>query len=79
MKRFLAAWMAVGMLTGPAYSQHKTPLEVKYENEERQHKETERAYEAQMKRLRSQPSAPATTARDPWAGVRPAPEPNSKR
>jgi hypothetical protein len=84
MKRSLAALAVMGMLAGPAYSQiskggggEKSPLQLQYEKDERDRKENERAYEEQMKRLRSQAPAPAT--RDPWAGVRPASEPNTRR
>jgi hypothetical protein len=84
MKCMLVASVIIGMLTGPAYSQvslggggQKTPLQLKYDKEDQERKDSERAYDEQMKRLKSQ--APAAAKRDPWAGVRPAPEPNSKR
>jgi hypothetical protein len=83
MKRILAMSVTIGMLTGPAYSQmnmnsgHKTPLQLKYEKEELDKKESERTYNEQMKRLRSQ--APTPSQNDPWAGVRPKPETNSRR
>ena len=81
MKRILAVAM-MGILAGPAYAQmgmsggHKTPLQLQYEREDQERKESERAYEQQMKRLKAQP--PAGGPRDPWAGVRPAPEPNKR-
>ena len=84
MKRILAMSVMMGMLAGPAYSQmgmggggQKTPLQLKYEKEDQDKKDSERAYDEQMKRLRSQ--APTPSQRDPWAGVRSAPETNSRR
>jgi hypothetical protein len=83
MKRILAMSAMIGMLAGPAYSQlnmnsgHKTPLQLKYEKEDLEKKESERAYNEQMKRLKSQ--APTPSQHDPWAGVRPTPETNSRR
>jgi hypothetical protein len=76
MKRILAVAM-MGMLTAPAYSQmnmnsgHKTPLQLKYEREDRERAESERTYNETMKRLKAQP--PAATKSDPWAGVRSTP------
>ena len=55
----------------------KTPLELKYEREDRERAENEKAYNDTMKRLKSQ--APATTNSDPWKTVRPASESNAKR
>jgi hypothetical protein len=73
----------MAMLTGPAYSQistgnekQKTPLDLKYEREETERKENERAYNAQMKRLKSQGTA---TSSDPWKGVRSTTDSNAKR
>ena len=84
MKRILAVAVTMGLLAGPASSQvgmgdggHKTPLQLKYENEERDRRESERAYNDTMKRLKSQ--APAPNKSDPWAGVRPNPESNTRR
>jgi hypothetical protein len=78
MRYLFAAAMTMAMLTGPAYSQQqKTPLELKYEREDRERAENEKAYNATMKRLKSQ--APATTNSDPWKTVRPAGEPTAKR
>jgi hypothetical protein len=84
MKRIILASVMMAMLGGPAHSQmsmggskEKTPLQLKYEREEQDRKQNEKAYEDQMKRLKSQ--APVAGKRDPWAGVRPAPETNSKR
>jgi len=84
MKRILATSMMMGMLAGPASSQmsmgggeHKTPLQLKYEREDQERKESERAYDQTMKRLKTQ--APAQAKSDPWAGVRPAPEPATRR
>ena len=83
MTRILVTAAMLGMLVGPAYSQagvggpHKTPLQLKYEKEDQDRQENERAYNDTMKRLKSQ--APAAAQSDPWAGVRPAPEPKPRR
>ena len=74
--RYLLAAMTMAMLTGPAYSQYnpngqsKDPLTLKYEREDNERKENEKAYNETMKRLKKQ--QPATTKNDPWSGVRPA-------
>ena len=82
MRYFFAAAVTMVVLTGPAYAQmsmgaDKTPLQLKYEREDRERAENEKAYNATMKRLKSQ--APATTSSDPWKTVRPASESNAKR
>ena len=82
MRYLFAAAMTMAMLTGSAYSQmsagpEKTPLQLKYEREDRERAENEKAYNATMKRLKSQ--APANTSSDPWKTVRPASESNAKR
>ena len=78
MRYLFAAAMTMAMLTTPAHSQkQKTPLELKYEQEDRERAETEKAYNATMQRLKSQ--APASTNSDPWKTVRPAGEPTAKR
>jgi hypothetical protein len=82
MRYLFAAVMTMAMLTSPAHSQagmgpEKTPLQLKYEREDKEKAENEKAYDATMKRLKSQ--APATTSSDPWKTVRPAGEPNAKR
>jgi hypothetical protein len=73
MKRMFAVAVMMGMLAGPAYSQHKTPLQLMYEKQDRDRKDNERRYDETMKHLKSQTPAPAE--RDPWADVRPAPQP----
>jgi hypothetical protein len=75
MRYFLAAAIMMAMLKGPAYAQFKTgddktPLDYMYEREAKEKEENEKAYNAQMKRLKIQ--APATTNSDPWKTVRPA-------
>ena len=76
MRYLLATAMTMAMLTGPAYSQFnpngqsKDPLTLKYEREDNERKENEKAYNETMKRLKAQ--GPATTKNDPWSGVRPA-------
>ena len=82
MRYLFAAAMTMVMLTGPAHSQmsagpEKTPLQLKYEREDREREENEKAYNATMKRLKSQ--APATTNSDPWKTVRPTSEADNKR
>ena len=82
MRYLFAAAMTMAMLTGPAHSQmsagpEKTPLQLKYEREDKEREENEKAYNATMKRLKSQ--APATTNSDPWKTVRPSSESNAKR
>ena len=76
MRHFLAAAMTMAMLTGPAFAQfdpnkgQKDPLTLKYEKEENDRKENERAYNETMKRLKKQ--QPTNAKVDPWSGVRPA-------
>jgi hypothetical protein len=82
MKYVFAAAMTMAVLAGPAYAQmsmgaDKTPLQLKYEREDKERAENEKAYNTTMKRLKSQ--APATTNSDPWKTVRPASESNAKR
>jgi hypothetical protein len=84
MKQALVAAAIVAILTLPAAAQrpgsqgnHKTPLELQYERERAEQDANERAYNEQMKRMKSQ-QGPAEK-RDPWSGVRPANETNAKR
>ncbi len=82
MRYFFAVAVTMVVLTVPAYAQmsmgaDKTPLQLKYEREDRERAENEKAYNATMKRLKSQ--APAATSSDPWKTVRPASESNAKR
>jgi hypothetical protein len=82
MKYLFAAAVTMTVLAGPAYAQmsmgaDKTPLQLKYEREDRERAENERAYNATMKRLKSQ--APAATSSDPWKTVRPASDSSAKR
>jgi hypothetical protein len=84
MKRVLAAAALIALLVTPAAAQmgsrtgmgqqrEKTPLDLQYEKERIEQQENERAYNEQMKRMKTQGS-PAAKA-DPWAGVRPPAEP----
>ena len=63
-------------LVAPAASQMgnqgkaPTPLDLQYERERQEQQANEKAYNDQMKRLKSQ--APTNAKNDPWAGVRPA-------
>jgi hypothetical protein len=84
MRYLFAAAVAMAMLAGPAHAQFNTPggnsndpLKQKYEREDKERAENEKAYNDTMKRLKSQ--APATTNSDPWKTVRPAAESNAKR
>jgi hypothetical protein len=82
MRYLFVAAVTMAMLTGPAYSQmnmgpDKDPLALKYEREDKERAENEKAYNETMKRLKKQ--APATTNSDPWKTVRPASESNAKR
>ena len=83
MRYFLAAAMTMAMLTGPTYSQYspkgesKDPLTLKYEREDNEKKENEKAYNETMKRLKKQ--QPAAAKNDPWSGVRPASDGAAKR
>jgi hypothetical protein len=84
MKRFLAATAILAALAAPATAQmgsrsgfgqqrEQTPLDRQYEKERQDQQENERAYNEQMKRMKSQGST--TSKADPWAGVRPTTEP----
>jgi hypothetical protein len=82
MRYLVATAVTMVLLAGPAYSQmnmgpEKDPLKLKYEREDKERAENERAYNETMKRLKSQ--APASTSSDPWKTVRPASESNAKR
>jgi hypothetical protein len=83
MRYLLAAAMTMAMLTGPAYSQFnpngqaKDPLTLKYEREDNEKKENEKAYNDTMKRLKTQ--QPTNAKADPWSGVRPASDGAAKR
>jgi hypothetical protein len=83
MRYLLAAAMTMAMLTGPAYAQFNTsggakdPLTLKYEREDNEKKENEKAYNETMKRLKKQ--QPANAKADPWSGVRPASDGAAKR
>jgi hypothetical protein len=84
MKRTLAAAMMTAMLVGPSYSQFNvggqggaTPARQLELQREAERQQTEKQYNDAMKRLKQQPAA--ETKNDPWAGVRPAPEANTKR
>ena len=83
MKRVLAAAAMIAVLAAPAAAQmgnrggmgqqrEKTPLDLQYEKERIEQQENERAYNEQMRRMKSQGPAAKT---DPWAGVRPTNEP----
>ena len=82
MRYLFAAAMAIA-IAGPAHAQFniggdsKDPLQLKYEREEKEKVENEKAYNETMKRLKTQ--APATTSADPWKTVRPASEPAANK
>ena len=73
---YLGIIAALALGIAPAYAQfnpnkgQKDPLTLKYEREDNEKKENEKAYNETMKRLKAQ--GPATTKNDPWSGVRPA-------
>ncbi len=72
----VAAAMAV-LLAAPAHAQldpskgHKTPLQLQYEQQDRERADVEREYNAHMQRSRRNP--PPEVKHDPWAIVRPTP------
>ena len=75
MRYLFAAAMTMAMLAGPAHAQFtmgadKTPLDLKYEREDQEKAENERAYNETMKRLKKEPAA--KNDKDPWKTVRPA-------
>jgi hypothetical protein len=72
----LSAGMAQAQMSVGSQKQ-KTPLDLKYDREEAEQKENERAYNDQMKRLKTQ--GPAATSSDPWKGVRSPTDANAKR
>jgi hypothetical protein len=81
MKTFVAAAVTMAMLAGSAHAQkdkmdRQDPLTLKYEKERKDREDTEKEYDATMRRTRSQGSAPKA---DPWAGVRPADNASTKR
>jgi len=63
----------MGSRSGMGQQREKTPLDLQYEKERIEQQENERAYNEQMKRMKTQ-GGPAAKA-DPWAGVRPTTEP----
>lgn len=81
--RYLFAAAVAMTIAGPAHAQFnvsgdsKDPLQLKYEREEKEKAENERAYNETMKRLKMQ--APAKTSSDPWKTVRPTSEADNKR
>ncbi len=81
MRYLFAAAVTMAVLAGPAYAQmstgaDKTPLQLKYEREDKERAENEKAYNDTMKRLKSQ--RPTTTNSDPWKTVRPASNSSAK-
>ena len=83
MKHLCAAGVMLAMLAGPAYSQfnpnanEKEPLQQQYEQKQRDHQETEKAYNEALKRQRTQ--APVENTSDPWRSVRPVEQPKTRR
>lgn len=66
----------MGSRSGVGQQQPKTPLDLQYEKERQDQQENERAYNEQMKRMKTQ--SPAAKS-DPWAGVRPTTETNNAK
>ena len=82
MRNLVTAAMTIAMLSGPAYSfemngESKDPLTLKYEREDKERADAEKAYNVQMKRLKAQ--VPTKTKVDPWSGVRPSGDASAKR
>ncbi len=67
-----AAAQMSGSRSGMGQQQAPSPLDLQYEKERQDQRENERAYNEQMKRMKSQ--GPVAKS-DPWAGVRPTTEP----
>ena len=67
----------MGVGSGEVNPANRDPYKLMLEREQQQRDENERAYNAQMKRLKAQGAAPASS--DPWKIVRPASEPAAKR
>ena len=90
MRPLFASVVMMAMLAGPAYSQkgmgsgagevnsaNKDPFKLMLEREQKERDENEKAYNAQMKRLKGQEATPTNS--DPWKNVRPASDPAPKR
>ena len=87
MRPLFASVVMMAMLAGPAYSQkgqsqdihpaNRDPFQLKLEREKKEQEENEKAYNAQMKRLKGQEATPTNS--DPWKNVRPASDPAPKR
>ena len=83
MRYVFTAAMVTVILATPVRAQmgnnapEKTPLQLKYEREDKERAENESAYNTQMKRLKA--LRPATTNADPWKGVRATPDSPAKR
>jgi hypothetical protein len=83
MKYLVAAAVTMAALAGPARaidmeSGNKNPTQLHYEKIERERLENEKAYNAQMKRLKAQTPAGAAK-QDPWSNVRPTADSAAKR
>ena len=82
MKRLCAVGAVLSMLAAPAYAQYgmntneKEPLKKEYEERQKEHKATEKAYEDAIKRTRGHV---APVSNDPWASVRPSEPSKGKR
>lgn len=76
MRYLVATAVAMMVFAGPARAQfdmnagNKTPTQLHFEKIENERLENEKAYNAQMKRLKGQ--NPTDLKRDPWSTVRPA-------
>lgn len=76
MRYLVAMAVAMTVLAGPARAQfdmnggNKTPTERYFDGIEKERADNEKAYNAQMKRLKGQ--TPTDLKRDPWSTVRPA-------
>jgi hypothetical protein len=80
---FIIATVFTMVASAPSYAQlgstapEKTPLDLLYERQQKEREENEKAYNAQMKRLKAQ--GPTTTSSDPWKGVRSSTDSSGKR
>jgi hypothetical protein len=76
MRVTLATAIVLAVFATPALAQQKNPLQMKYEAEEKERKETEKAYNDTMRRTRTTEPAPKT---DPWGKVRPTGTDNKRQ
>ena len=76
MRTLWATAIALAVFATPALAQQKNPLQLKHEAEEKERKDTEKAYNDTMRRTRTTEPAPKT---DPWGKVRPTGTDNKRQ